>query len=138
MGRYATLYEEHGSFAAAARALGIPKSTFRDGYVAEIDGKTVSSSRKSKKREHGGLNREQLLLRHSIEHQIKHAADQLVEGEFVPEPEFIRDNVTGSSGYKHIVEREEFERYRGRASGSVIYWSHPASIKEMKEQHVLR
>jgi len=133
MGEYADAVAEHGSMAAAARAKGIPKTTFHKRFHREQGAPTTQR----KKAGSPGLTAEQVLLRHSTEHQIRHAAAQLVEGTFIPEAEFIRE--TGvSGGYKHIVERDEFAPFRGVASGQVVYWSHPTSIAEMRKQHVLR
>jgi len=135
MGEYAAAKEKHGGVSQAARALGIPKTTFYNRLKREQGGGS-GPARKTTPRQ-GSLSAEQLLLRHSTEHQIRHAAAELQEGRFIPEPEFIRE-IGISAGYRHIVERDEFEQYRGRASGGIVYWSHPKSIKEMKAQHVLR
>ena len=76
-------------------------------------------------------------MRHSPEHQIMHAAKETLPDCFIPEPEFIR-KIGISGGYKHIVDRPEFEPYRGKASGGVYYWGHPDSIAAMKEDGVLK
>ena len=135
MGEYKKAVETHGSIRKAADAMGIPPTTFADRLNREGKGKVVT--RAESKPGASSLSAEQLLLRHSAEHQIRHAAEQLERDVFEPEPEFVRRvGITG--GYKHIVEREEFSVYRGRASGGIVYWSHPESIAEMKEGHVLR
>jgi len=134
MGEYADAVAEHGSLSAAARALGIPKTTFYKRYHKE---QGAPPTQRKKAGSTPGLTAEQVLLRHSTEHQIRHAAAQLVEGVFIPEAEFIRE-IGVSGGYKHIVERDEFAAFRGVASGQVVYWSHPVSIAEMRKQHVLR
>ena len=138
MGEYIDLVEEHGSIAAASRASGIPKTTFADRLAKErstSDGKTDKP--RSTKGTHVGLTTEELLLKHSPEHKIMHAAKELPRGAYRPETEFIHAiGVTG--GYRHIVERQEFSIYRGKAPGSVYYWSHPESIAAMKADGVLR
>jgi len=134
MGEYIDLVEEHGSIAAASRALGIPKTTLADRLRKER-GNTAEP--RSDRGAHVGLTAEELLLKHSPEHKIMHAAKGLTHGKFRPETEFIHAiGITG--GYKHIVEREEFSIYRGKAPGSVYYWSHPESIAAMKADGVLR
>ena len=141
--RYQKAVKQHGSARAAAEALGIARTTFRNrlaeekaGIAPKPPGRPRAEASRSKAKT-GGLSAEELLLKHSPEHQIAHAAEQLVEGVYVAEAEFIR-NVGISGGYRHIVDREEFSKYRGKASGNVVYWSHPDSIKAMKEQRVLR
>ena len=134
MGPLEQLVQKHGTIKAAAMAAGVAPTTFNDRLHRERGDKPRTKPAGSEPR---GLTQEELLLRHSPEHQVQHAAEALAEGAYIPEPEFIRDiGLTG--GYRHIVEREEFAKYRGKASGGAVYWSHPASIKEMKTQHVLR
>ena len=141
---YQDAVKEYGTSIAAAKALGIAASTFGDRLRKEKAGiplNTVGRPRgktvQQKPRSLTGLSAEELLLKHSSEHQIRHAAEQLVEGTYIPEAEFIR-YVGVSGGYRHIVERQEFEKYRGKASGAVIYWSHPKSIAARKEDRTFR
>lgn len=131
---YQDLVKQHGSIAKAADAIGIPKSTFGDRLHKERNGgeptpgKAVSCT---------ALTEEELLLKHSAEHQIRAAAQKLEKGTFYAEADFIR-RVGVSGGYKHIVERQEFDQYRGKASGGVVYWGHPERIAALKAEGVLR
>ena len=140
MGEYADAVEKHGGIGKAARAMGIARSTFSDRIARERRGEPPLGKTKRKTQMKGtrkGISTEELLLKHSPEHQIANAAEQLEKDSFVIEAEFLR-NIGVSGGYRHIVEREEFAKYRGKATGGVVYWSHPDSMKTMKEQHVLR
>jgi len=132
---YEEQVEKYGSISKAARAAGIPATTFRDRLTRELKG--VPQQIHDAKEAPRGISAEELLLKHSPEHKIMHAAKETPRGTFYVESDFIRRiGITG--GYKHIVEREEFSDYRGRAAGSVFYWGHPDSIASMKADGVLR
>jgi len=133
VGEHADAVKAHGSIAAAAREMGIAKSTFSDRLKREAGGSAPSKEKPIG----GGITAEQLLLKHSPEHQIMHAAQEIPRGEFHTESDFIR-RLSIAGGYKYIVEREEFSMYRGRASGGVFYWGHPDGIAAMKADGVLR
>ena len=134
MGEYAEAYEQHGSMKAAAQAMGVPPTTFHDRLAKERGGKAPKIPRERGSR---GITAEELLLKHSSEHKILHAANAIPQGTFHPESEFIHSiGITG--GYKHIVEREEFSVFRGKAPGSMYYWGHPTSVASMKADGVLR
>jgi len=140
MGELTEAVKKYGSAAAAARALDIPSTTFTRHLEKEREGTSVKTTvRKAepKKTPHQGLTEEELLLKYSPEHKIVAAAKAIPEGTFILEADFIRGlQITG--GYKHIVEREQFQAYRGRAPGSVWYWAHPKRMAAMKADGVLR
>lgn len=67
---------------------------------------------------------------------VTNALNSLKPGEFWREPDFIRRNLNGKSGYRSVLESNLTQPFRGKASGQVFY-SHPASIEKMKEEGVL-
>ena len=81
MGEYSDLVKEHGSIAAAARASGIPKTTFADRLAKERSTSEGKADKpRSTKGTHVGLTTEELLLKHSSARKIMHAAGQLLRG----------------------------------------------------------
>jgi len=140
MGEYADAVKEHGGVCNAARAMGLPRTTFSNRLTREKGGRPASGPTKGKAHTgegaHVGITEEELLLKHSPEDQIRHAAEGLTEGRFFTEAEFVRKaGVRGA--YRHIVERSEFAQYRGRASGGIYYWGHPSRITALKEKAAL-
>jgi len=138
MGQYQDAVDKYGSQRKAARAMGLPKSTFLDRLNAERG--IVRQHRRSASRPSGEptpINKDELLLRHDPAAKLHHAARQIKKGEFFMEVEFVRAAGLGAS-YRHIVEAPDFSKYRGMASGGAVYWSHPSSIQELKDDHVLR
>ena len=129
---YIEALEKYGTKAKAARALGIPRTTFRRRLAKE--GKQQKPSTIVTKPK--GLTEEELLLKVSPEHQILHAAQNIPEGRFIPEQEFIH-NLRIHSGYKHIVEKPKFIPYRGRAAGNDYYWACEESMAKMKNEGIL-
>ena len=67
---------------------------------------------------------------------VKNALENLKEGEFWREPDFIRRNLNGKSGFRSVLESNYSQPYRGKAQGQVFY-SHPKSIQKLKEEGVL-
>ena len=112
--------------------MALAKSTFSDRLKRERGGSPTPA--KSARR---GISEKELLLRHSAEHKIRHAAEQLSPDTFFTEAEFLKP-LGLSGGYKHIVEREEFRHYWGKATGGVTYWGHPDRIAALKAEGVLR
>ena len=118
--------EKNGSITAAARARRMPRTTFR---------RWLNKEREEKITKPKGISEEELLIKHSPEHKILNAARQIAKGRFIPEPEFIRSlHVKG--GYKYIVSQEQFEKYRGKASG-IVYWGEPSRVAVLKDEGVL-
>ena len=144
---YVGAVSEYGTVSAAAKALGIARSTF-DRRLAKETGESVASKaqpkpepiRQSKpiEKKHGrGLTEEEFLLKYSPEHKIRYAAEQIEKGMFISEPEFLK-GMSLPGGYRHVVDREEFQLYRGKASGGQWYWGHPERIAAMKADGILR
>ena len=129
---YAEALEKYGTKAKAARSLGIPRTTFRRRLVKE--GKQPKSPTIVTKLK--GLTEEELLLKVSPEHQILHAAQNIPEGRFIPEQEFIH-NLHIHGGYKHIVDKPGFACYRGRAAGNDYYWACEESMAKMRNEGIL-
>lgn len=83
------------------------------------------------------LSEEDLRRKHDNAFRLREAAEKLIEGEYILENDFVSTlNIRG--GYKYIVERPEFEKYRGKASGDCWYWSHPKSIMKLKNERILQ
>ena len=119
--------EEYGSISEAARKVGMSRTTFRRRLAKEERGRGIKQQ---------GLTEEELLLKVSPEHQILHAAQSIPPGRFIPEREFVR-GLHLAGGYKHIVEKEKFAPYRGRAAGNEYYWACEESMKKMKDEAIL-
>jgi len=83
------------------------------------------------------LSEDDIRRKHDNAFKIREAAGKIMEGEYILENDFI-SNLNIRGGYKYIVERPEFEKYRGRASGDCWYWSHPNSIMKLKNEGILQ
>ena len=123
---YQEALEKYSTKAGAARAMGLTRSAFRRRLIKEGRGEEQIK----------GLTEDELLLKVSPEHQILHATQNIPEGRFIPEREFIKSLHIGG-GYKHLVEKERFTPYRGRATGNDYYWACAVSMKKMKDEGIL-
>jgi hypothetical protein len=121
--------EKYGSISAAARARGMARTTFRRWLRKE-------TKTQVKPEADVGISEEELLLKYNPEHKILHAAQQIPEGRFISEQEFMK-RLRIRGGYKHIVNKSKFDQYRGRASGGTVYWGEPSRIAAMKDDGVL-
>ena len=85
-----------------------------------------------------GISEAQLRQKHDTKFIIQQAANSLKEGTFITETDFIKQcNVQSHQGFRQFLNDEDFNLYRGRASGTT-YWSHPKSIAKMKSEGILR
>jgi len=56
---------------------------------------------------------------------------------FLTQPEFISMCKLSGTGYRNTIEQPEFVKYKGKAGG-IIYWGHPDSIQQLKDEGVLK
>lgn len=85
-----------------------------------------------------GLSENQLREKHDVRYQVDCATKQLKEGFYLTDGEFVAmAKIKAGQGYRAVIDHPEFEKFRGRA-GSVNYWSHPTSIKKLKEEGVMQ
>ena len=83
-----------------------------------------------------GISSMELRAKYDTKYIVHTKVRKLEKDVFLTDSEFrIFCNFTG--GYKDTVENSQFSKYRGKA-GSVIYWSHPESIKQMVDEGVLK
>lgn len=84
-----------------------------------------------------GISEAELRQRHDIKFIIEKTAKELKKEMYVMEADFIkRCNLRTQSGYRQIIDSQEFSKYRGKASG-IIYWSHPESMAKMIDEGIL-
>jgi len=84
-----------------------------------------------------GITEAQLRAKHDNHYIIDKKCKELKPGTFLTNGEFIQFcSIRPGSGYRGIIEHPDYDKYHGRA-GSIIYWSHPDSIKKLKDEGVL-
>ena len=89
-------------------------------------------------RKNMGITEEQLRMKHDVKFQIQNATKKLVKGIFLSQGEFIVEaGIKAGAGYRDILDHPDFAKYTGKA-GSTAYWGHPESIKEMRDENILR
>lgn len=84
-----------------------------------------------------GLSESEVRQKHDINYIISTALQTVKPGTFYKKDEIlklakIRPNMPGVNDVLLINEK-----YYGRASGNVIYWSHPESIEKLKNEGIL-
>ena len=106
------------------------------GFHFRVIKDTVEST-VTKKNNKMGITEEQLRMKHDVKFQARKAAEALHKGSFITQSEFITQaGIKPSAGYRDIIEHPNFSKYRGKAGG-IVYWGHPDSIKQMKDENVL-
>ncbi len=84
-----------------------------------------------------GISEIEFREKHDNRYILTKKAAALLRGQLVPEPQFIEMcHVRQNAGYKGIVVHPDFEKYRGRAGGT-WYWSHPETIKKLKNEGLM-
>lgn len=84
-----------------------------------------------------GITEDELRSRYDNRYKINEAIKKLKLGLFFPESEFIKfANVKAGIGYRQLLDHRDYLSFKGKAGGTV-YWSHPESIKKLKEDGVL-
>ena len=83
-----------------------------------------------------GISLTELRSKHDNKFIIQTNAEKLEKDIFLTDSEF-KTSCNFNTGYKDAIERSEFSQYKGKA-GSTIYWSHPDSIKKLKDEGVLK
>jgi len=79
-----------------------------------------------------GLSEEEIMARHDINFIVRKVADELKEGEFLPEIEFIKlCGMLNKPGLRQALDSDEMIKYKGKASGGYVYYSHPDSIDKL-------
>ena len=98
------------------------------------------SEKESKPNETGkmGISIDQIREKYDNTYIVSKNAENLKRDIFLTNSEFVQlCNFANSAGYKNATEHPQFDKYHGRAGG-VIYWSHPDSIKKLKDEAVLK
>lgn len=84
-----------------------------------------------------GLTESQLRAKFDTRFIVENKCKELKEGVFLTLAEFIQAcGIRPGAGYRGVVDHPDYEKYRGKAGGTT-YWSHPASIKKLKDEGVL-
>jgi hypothetical protein len=84
-----------------------------------------------------GLTIDQLRAKHDLNFIVSKTARELAKDVFYTEHEFLKlSGVKAGSGFRMALDNPELSRFKGRVQG-ITYWSHPESIKKMKEDGVL-
>ncbi len=84
-----------------------------------------------------GLSEAQLRAKYDLRFIVETKCRELKEGNFLSRSEFIQFcGIRPGGGYLGVLEHPDYEKYHGKAGGT-IYWSHPASIKKLKDEGVL-
>lgn len=84
-----------------------------------------------------GISEAQLRAKHDLRFIVESKCGELKKGVFMTQSEFVQFcKINPGAGYRGVIEHPEYEKYHGRAGGTV-YWSHPESIKKLKDEGVL-
>lgn len=86
-----------------------------------------------------GLSLSDLRKQYSVPFIVEQGLADLKKGVFLTEREFIDSlQMKDPNGVKSVLERNEYDKYRGKARGGPMYYSHPDSIQEAKNEILLR
>lgn len=84
-----------------------------------------------------GISEAQLRARHDLRFIVERRCLELKSGVYMSLAEFIQFcGIRPGASYRGIVEHPDYDKYHGKAGG-IVYWSHPDSIKKLKDEGVL-
>ncbi len=81
------------------------------------------------------LTKDQLRSMLNIRNIVINELNKIERGKFWPDGAFVR-RFQGKSGYRNVLDSPETVPYRGKGDGK-IFWGHPESIYEMKNEGTL-
>ena len=111
---------------------------FREGHTETRQPRKPEEPKVETKTMKMGLSETELRLKHDIKYQATKAAKSLKEGVYLSMSEFVQiAKIKQGARYRDIVDHTDYEDFRGKAGG-VVYWSHPNSIKKLKDEGVLQ
>lgn len=85
-----------------------------------------------------GLSEVQMRARYDLNFKAQAACESLERGVYLTTAEFVQlCGIRPGAGYRGIIDHPDYDKYRGRAGGQV-YFSHPESIKKLKEEGILQ
>jgi len=87
-----------------------------------------------------GINEAELRKQHDLNYIISTTLASLKEGVYYKKAEITNlcKLKPGVPGFSDTLMDTKYEKYRGRASGSLTYWSHPDSIQKLKDEGILQ
>jgi DNA-directed RNA polymerase subunit M/transcription elongation factor TFIIS len=81
-----------------------------------------------------GLTEDQFRSKYDLRFIVASKCKELKRGIYLSMYEFVKFcGITPGSGYRDLMLGPDYEPYRGKVRGE-IYWSHPDSIKKMKDE----
>lgn len=66
-------------------------------------------------------------------YKIQQAVKKLIAGELILHKNFKESLILKGTPGADIFDAEEFEVYQGKAAGGKVFWSHPSTIKALKD-----
>lgn len=84
-----------------------------------------------------GLTEQELRKKYDLNYKVDAGVNNLQPGVFLTDFEFVKNcGIMYNGGYRIILDSGKYDKYKGRAQ-KTVYWSHPDSIKKMKDEGVL-
>lgn len=108
--------------------------TFKPDNVSSVD-----PQKQKKMPSQIGLTSDQLRAKYDNKFIISEKAKTLKKDIFLTESQFKATcNFSGGAGYRDALNDPDFTKYRGKASGGIVYWGHPDSIDSLKNEGILK
>ena len=84
-----------------------------------------------------GISESQLRAKHDLRFIVESKCFELKKGVYMTQAEFVQFcKINPGAGYRGVMDHPEYDKFHGKAGGT-IYWSHPDSIKKLKDEGVL-
>lgn len=80
-----------------------------------------------------GLSVEAFREQFDNNYKIRQGVEKLVPGELILHRDFKESLGLQGAPSSEIFDAEEFDKYHGKAAGGKVFWSHPDTIKSLKE-----
>lgn len=84
-----------------------------------------------------GLTEAEIREKYDVGFIVRQHCEKLKEGVYLQDAEFIQSaGIRAIPGYRQILDHPDFSSFRGKAKGAIVYWSHPKSIKKLKDDGI--
>ena len=86
-----------------------------------------------------GISINDFMEKHDVHTQVRKAITKLEKGTLFTRQQFVQEfNISTSTGYKDILNEDEFKPYRGNLNADTQYFGHPEDIKMLKDKGRLK
>lgn len=124
----ASKYDRETTIVEGMKKFNKTRSNMSDAYRHAFSSKKVTSIRSGKM----GLTEGEIRAKHDNMYKIREGVDNLQDGIYLTDQQMREFCKVSPAKWRGYADSIEFEKYKLKIPGDVIYWSTPNSVKKLK------